>query len=75
MPKFRMNIVVCLRRLNDAERATVLVGAVYRFATLQIFRNVGKTDPIDTVSRPRRREFSQTTLRKTQNSEICCSSM
>ena len=46
MPKFRMNIVVCLRRLNDAERATVLVGAVYRFATLQIFRNVGKADPV-----------------------------
>ena len=44
MPKFRMNILVCLRRLNDAERATVLVGAVYLSATLQIFRNVGKAD-------------------------------
>ena len=46
MPKFRMNIVVCLRRLNDAERATVLIGAVYLSATLQIFRNVDKTGPV-----------------------------
>ena len=41
-----MNVLVCLRRMNDAERATLLVVAFYRRATLQIFRNVGKADPV-----------------------------
>ena len=70
-----MNVLVCLRRMNDAERATLLVVAFYRRATLQIFRNVGKTDPIDTVSRPRGREFCLTALRETLTSEMCCSGM